>query len=326
MTVSIVDVCAATAGRLACGLASVIGGPRLSILIFHRVLAQPDALFPKEGDAQRFDRLMALVARTFRVLPLELAAAQLARRELPARALAITFDDGYADNHDVALPILQRHGLTATFFVSTGFLDGGRMWNDTVIECLRRTTVTEVDLRDFGLPVLPLHTAAQRRAAIDQLLPMIKYKPPSEREPLLRRLHGLCGAPALPTDLMMRGDQVCALRGAGMGIGAHTVQHPILCSLPDDEAEREIAAGRAQLEALINAPVTTFAYPNGKPGRDYDERHALMVKRLGFAAAVSTETGVSRADDDLHQLKRYAPWDRTPLRWHSRLVMHHVRA
>ena len=326
MTVSVLEGAAAAAGRSVCALASVVGGPRLSILIFHRVLAQPDALFPEEGDAQRFDRLMAMVARTFRVLPLELAAAQLARRELPPRALAITFDDGYADNHDVALPILQRHGLTATFFVATGFLDGGRMWNDTVIECLRRTTADDVDLREFGLPVLPLRSAAQRRAAIDQLLPTIKYQTPAQREPLLHRLHVMCGAPPLPTDLMMRGEQVRALRLAGMGIGAHTVRHPILCSLPDAEAEREITQGREQLETLIDAPVTTFAYPNGKPGRDYDERHARMVRRLGFAAAVSTETGVSRAGDDLHQLKRYAPWDRTPLRWHARLVGHHLRA
>lgn len=322
----VLDRMTAGGARAATALASLLRGPRLSILIFHRVLAQTDALFPEEGDAQRFDRLMALVASTFRVLPLDLAAAQLARHELAPRALAITFDDGYADNHDVALPILQRHGLTATFFVSTGFLDGGRMWNDTVIECLRRTAATRVDLSEFGLPALALHTAADRRAAIDQLLPIFKYKPPAQRGPLLTRLHEICGAPALPADLMMRSEQVRALRAAGMGIGAHTVQHPILCSLPDEEAEIEIASGRAQLEALIDAPVSTFAYPNGKPGRDYDERHTRMVERLGFTVAVSTEAGVSRAGDDLYQLKRFAPWDRSPRRWHSRLVVHHVRA
>jgi peptidoglycan/xylan/chitin deacetylase (PgdA/CDA1 family) len=309
----------------AAALASLLRGPRLSILIFHRVLEQADPLFPGEMDARRFDRLMALVARTFHVLPLEQAAARLARRELPPRALAITFDDGYADNHDVALPILRRHGLTATFFVATGFLDGGRMWNDTVIECLRRSTVARVDLGDLGLPALSLGSASERRAAIDQLLPIVKYKSPAQREPLLKRLHEVCGAPVLPTDLMMRSEQVRALRVVGMGIGAHTVQHPILCSLPEDEAELEISAGRAQLEALIDAPVATFAYPNGKPGRDYDQRHARMVQRLGFAAAVSTEAGVSRTGDDLHQLKRFVPWDGSPLRWHARLVLHHIR-
>jgi peptidoglycan/xylan/chitin deacetylase (PgdA/CDA1 family) len=77
----------------------------------------------------------------------------------------ITFDDGYADNVEVALPILLRYEIAADFFVSTGFLDGGRMWNDTVIEAFRATPLDRVDLGDFGLghcrsPALP--TAGRR--------------------------------------------------------------------------------------------------------------------------------------------------------------------
>lgn len=321
---STLDRCVTSAARTLGSIAPVLGGSRLSILIFHRVHAQSDSLFPHEVDAQKFDRMMALVAKTFRVLRLDLAVKQLASRELPARALAITFDDGYADNHAVALPILQRYGLTATFFVATGFLDGGRMWNDTVIECLRLCMASEVDLCEFGFGVLPLHTSRERRTVIDKVLPFIKYKPPSERERLLRTLHGRCGYPTLPDDLMMGSGQVRALRSAGMEIGAHTVNHPILCSVDDDEAEVEITNGRTHLESIIDAPISTFAYPNGRPGRDYNARHVNMIKRLGFAAAVSTAPGVCRAGDDTYSLKRYTPWNRTPQGWHARLVMSHL--
>ncbi|MCU0943281.1 MAG: polysaccharide deacetylase family protein, partial [Hydrogenophaga sp.] len=107
---------------------------RLSVLIFHRVLAQPDPLFPGVPDVRRFDEVCRWLARWFRVMPLDEAVRALKRGNLPARAAAITFDDGYADNHDQALPVLRAHGLPATFFVATGFLDGGRMWNDTLIE------------------------------------------------------------------------------------------------------------------------------------------------------------------------------------------------
>lgn len=99
-------------------------GARLSILIFHRVLPAPDPLFPGEPDAQRFDEICRWLAKWFRVLDLNDALAGLRRGDLPARAAAITFDDGYADNSDVAVPILQRHGLTATFFIATGYVDG----------------------------------------------------------------------------------------------------------------------------------------------------------------------------------------------------------
>jgi peptidoglycan/xylan/chitin deacetylase (PgdA/CDA1 family) len=70
---------------------------------------------------------------------------------LPERAAAITFDDGYADNFTRALPLLREQGLPATFFVATGFLDGGRMWNDTISEAIRRCNEDVVDLSAIGL-------------------------------------------------------------------------------------------------------------------------------------------------------------------------------
>ena len=113
---------------------------RLTVLIFHRVHPGQDAMFPGEMHAATFRERMGWVREWFNVLPLDEAVAALARGTLPARALAITFDDGYADNFTVALPILQQLGLPATFFIATGFLDGGRMWNDTVIEAMRART------------------------------------------------------------------------------------------------------------------------------------------------------------------------------------------
>src|SRR5438067_12205090 len=100
-------------------------GGALSILIFHRVTPAADPLLPDIPDAAAFERVVRLLVEHFNVIPLSEAAARLLRASLPPRALCITFDDGYADNHDVALPILARHGVTATFFIATGFLGGG---------------------------------------------------------------------------------------------------------------------------------------------------------------------------------------------------------
>src|SRR4030095_4281545 len=97
---------------------------RLPVMIFHRVLPQPDALFPGEPDAARFDAQLALLKRWFNILPLPDAIRGLREERLPPRPLTLTFDDGYADNCTVALPILQRHGLRAAFFIATDFLAG----------------------------------------------------------------------------------------------------------------------------------------------------------------------------------------------------------
>jgi hypothetical protein len=149
---------------------------RLSILIFHRVLPAPDPLFPDEVDARRFDQLLALLKTCFNIVPLSEGVRGLKSGKLPPRAACITFDDGYADNAEIALPLLQKHGVKATFFVATGFLDGGRMFNDSVIETVRRAP-DALDLRPLGLGELDLSTVEQRRAAIPQLLGALKYLP-----------------------------------------------------------------------------------------------------------------------------------------------------
>jgi len=295
---------------------------RLSVLIFHRVLAQPDPLFPGEVDAQQFDRICGWLGAWGKVLPLADAVCRLGEGTLPAGAMAITFDDGYADNLEVATPILQRYGLHATFFIATGFLDGGRMWNDTVIEAVRGAVGPALDLRDeFGadFPVRPLNSAAARRDLIEAILPRIKYLAPAARDETVARIAGRSGA-TLPGTLMMRSDQVRALHRTGMGIGAHTRTHPILAGLPAAQARDEIAGGRRALEELLDEPVRLFAYPNGKPERDFSDESVAIVRELGFEAAVTTAWGAAASTTDPLRLPRFTPWDRSRTRFGVRLL------
>jgi peptidoglycan/xylan/chitin deacetylase (PgdA/CDA1 family) len=292
---------------------------RLTILIFHRVRAQPDELFPTEMHATAFAERMLCVRNWFNVLPLAEAAAALDRRSMPARALAITFDDGYADNATVALPILRQLELPATFFVATEFLDGGRMWNDTVIEAVRAAAGRDLDLSAQGMGKHAIGSPQQRRAAIGTILALLKYLPQDERQSHVDAIAAQAGgSPA--DDLMMTSEQLRSVAAAGMDVGGHTVSHPILTRLDDTAARREIADGRDTLEAIVRQPVKLFAYPNGKPNVDYADTHVRMAKNLGFAAAVSTAAGAARVGDSLYQLPRFTPWDRTSTRWGARLV------
>jgi peptidoglycan/xylan/chitin deacetylase (PgdA/CDA1 family) len=310
--------------RQAMSLASGRGaGARLSILIFHRVHARADGLFPAEPDSAHFDRICSWLARWFEVLPLDAAVRCLAAADLPARAACITFDDGYADNHDVALPILQRHRLTATFFVATGYLDGGRMFNDSIIETVRSARGTVLNVTDLaeGLPPqLDISDLAARRNAIATLISAFKYRSVQDRDRLTADLQRRAQVDALPNDLMMRSAQVRALHEAGMQIGAHTVTHPILARMNDEDASREITESRHALEQIIEAPVPLFAYPNGRPGEDYSVRTVELARAAGFSAAVSTARGFSVAGTDPFQLPRFTPWDRSAARFGLRLL------
>jgi peptidoglycan/xylan/chitin deacetylase (PgdA/CDA1 family) len=293
--------------------------PRLSVLAYHRVLAEPDALRPSEPTAAEFEARMRWVAANFEVLPLAAAARALAEDRLPKRALCITFDDGYADNHDLALPVLRRLGLPATFFVATGYLDGGCMFNDAVIEALRQARGPVLDLEPLELGRHVLDTLDARRRAIDGILDRLKYFEPRRRQEAAQSIVERAGA-VPPRNLMMRSEQVAALHAAGMQVGAHTVTHPILAQIGLDAARDEIARSRARLEEITGSPVRLFAYPNGKPGRDYRREHAALVRELGFDAAVSSAWGAARAGDDLFQIPRFTPWDRPHWRFGLRLA------
>ena len=287
---------------------------RLSILIFHRVLPQPDPLQPHEPDARRFSELLGWLKAWFTILPLAEAIPRLIDGSLPARAAVITFDDGYADNHDVALPLLKAHGLLATFFIATGHLDGGAMWNDRIIECVRALNADTLRLDDIpGLPAtvpaqLPARALAERRAAIDLLLQQLKYLEPESRLDAVATIAARNRAQS-QGNLMMSSAQVKAMAHAGMGIGAHTVTHPILARLDEHSARSEIATSKSFLENLLGEPVPYFAYPNGKPDIDYTVRDAAIVRDAGFTAALSTAWGATRAGDDLFQLPRFTAWD-----------------
>ena len=292
---------------------------RLAVMIFHRVLEQADPLFPGEPDAARFDAQLSLLKRWFNVLAVPDAIRGLREGRLPPRALALTFDDGYADNCTVALPILQRHGLRAAFFVATDYLDGGRMWNDTVIEAVRACAQPTLDLADLGLDTHSLGTPQERSRAIGAIIGRLKYLPQDERESRAAAVATRCAVP-LPDRLMLTGDQLRRLHEAGMTIGAHTASHPILASLPDEQARSEIASGKARLEQMIGDGVRFFAYPNGRPGQDYRAVHVRMVRELGFEAAFSTAVGTADASCDPFQIPRFRPWGRTATRYGLRLA------
>lgn len=292
---------------------------RLSVLVFHRVLPQPDPLFPQDMHASLFHALCGWLASWFQVLPLDVAVAQLKNKTLPARAACITFDDGYADNRHVALPLLKQHQLPATFFIATDFVNGGCMWNDRLMAAVRACPAPQLDLQDLGLACLPVRTLAERRAAIFHLIEALKYQPLAQRAALADQVAQRAGV-AVPDDLMMTSADLLHLRHSGMQIGAHTMSHPVLARLDDAQARHEIQGSQQFLQQLLGERVSLFAYPNGQPGVDYGQRHVEQVRRLGFEAAVSTQWGASTADDDPFQIRRFTPWDTTRWRFAARML------
>lgn len=287
------------------------GGSRgkLNIFIFHRVRSAPDTLFPTEMDAERFDSYLRFARAWLNVLPLGEAVDRLKDGSLPPAATCITFDDGYADNVTVAAPLLRKHGLPATVFVATGFIDGGRMWNDWVIDAIKESPLDRLELRDLELPDLDIGTPDLRRRAVEVLLPKVKYLPIARRQASCEEIARRCRAD-LRESLMMTRAQVTALPAFGVTVGAHTHSHPILATESLEYCRTDIATSKSTLEDWLQRPVDTFAYPNGVPGTDYRPEHVELIRSLGFRCAVSTSVGYADRAADVFQLPRFTPWGR----------------
>lgn len=300
-------------------LASGIGKrKKLFILIYHRVLDEPDYMRPGEVDKAAFTWQMELLAKHFNVLPLEEALQRMQNDSLPPRAVSITFDDGYADNYTNALPILQQFNLTATFFIASGFLNGGRMWNDTVIEAVRNFAGPVLDLSEIGLGLFEVNNESQRSQAASQIILQIKHLSFKQRDQNTQFI--AAQSQDFPSNLMMTDDEVRLLHQRGMTIGGHTVNHPILSKLDSTSVAQEINDNKAYLESLLDSSIQLFAYPNGKPDQDYLPEHVALVKQAGYQAAVATQWGVVNEHSDKWQLPRFTPWDRSHTRFMLRMI------
>ncbi|WP_333797323.1 polysaccharide deacetylase family protein [Rheinheimera sp.] len=298
----------------------MLSSGKLTILMYHQVVQQRDPMRPTEPDAATFDWQMRLIRRYFTPLSLSEALERLQDNRLPNNAICVTFDDGYLNNLTVAAPILARHKVPATVYIATAFSQGENMWNDRLQDLCadQKRTILQT-----GQSQLQLTDWASRIHAAQQLINQLKYLPVRTRLQQVDNLYQLNGASEYPSR-MMSTTQIKELAAQGITIGAHTHNHPILKSLTPSEQQQEISRCKSGLEQLLQCPVVHFAYPNGVEGRDFDDETMHLVAAAGFQSAVVTNRGFSTADSNLYKLKRFAPWDGSPLKFHLHLLKNYL--
>lgn len=296
-------------------LFNLISRGKLTVLLFHKVPAQAHSLDPGELDLASFERILDTATRLFRILPLNEAVAALQTDRLPPRSACITFDDGYPEWLTNVVPALERRNAHATFFVTTGQFNGLPMWNERILHAVSQAPegAAPLQLPGSGLSPIRLGSVSERQQAIRLLDAYLKYLPPDEKAHMLEQLEAQAGVQrnAVPA---MSADDLRTIHAKGFGIGGHSVTHPILSRCPPEQAYREIAGAREDLEGLIRGRVSTFAYPNGIPGKDFGAEHAAMVQKAGYELALTTHRGVATRDTSPFQIPRFTPWGPSPTR------------
>ncbi|WP_102797872.1 polysaccharide deacetylase family protein [Bowmanella denitrificans] len=289
---------------------------KLSILIYHQVLAEFDPMRPNEPTVQVFDWQMALLAKYFTPLSLDQAIKGLAQDNLPANAVCVTFDDGYLNNLTLAQPILAKYNIPATVYIATAFSDGVNMWNDRVMHLFADPNRDSLLLDEDKVVLADME---QRRAEAYKRLKQLKHLDMQSRLGKVSQWYqqNLANEQA---PLMMTPAEVRELAQLGITIGAHTVNHPILKVHDEPTQQWEIETSKQQLESWLDKPVEHFAYPNGVWQQDLDETTVSLAKQAGFKTAVITNWGKATGNTDFHMLPRFTPWDRQSVMFQTRLV------
>jgi peptidoglycan/xylan/chitin deacetylase (PgdA/CDA1 family) len=282
-------------------------GAWTGVLVFnyHRIGGVDHAYDAGIWDASpaTFEQQVRLLEREFDVIaPVELEAAV---RGVGGRYVMLTFDDGYRDNFTEAFPVLRAHGLPATFFVTTRFLDTRRIaWWDEIAWIVHAAEGRELWARPWMERPLSVEPAAQQ-VTVRTLINLCASLPQEAQEALLDALGEAAdtGRHRPARDFWMTWDQIRELRAAGMHIGGHSVSHPQLAALSMDDQHREITGCQARLEAELGEPMRYFSYPFG--GREsFAESTQEILASSGVEFAFSFYGGSQRFDD----------WDRFDVR------------
>ena len=230
---------------------------------------------------------------------------------LPENALTITVDDGYRDFYHVAYPVLREHGIPATVYLVSDFVDRtGWLWVDQVqYEFLHGHAGSfRMELSGQRPRSFELATPEMRKAAARVVTEAAKKLSDTERRRLLETLPEQLDVP-LPDEApaeyeALRWDEVREMAAAGIDFGAHTRTHPILSKLAGDrELAFEIEGSKRQIEQQVERAVDHFCYPNGTR-EDVSREVVEAVRAAGFRTAVTTESGLNHVGGDPLRLLR----------------------
>jgi peptidoglycan/xylan/chitin deacetylase (PgdA/CDA1 family) len=295
-----------------------------AILMYHRVASVSLDPWDLAITPEIFDEQMAYLRQKRMPLPLDNFVDRLIAGDLPARAVAVTFDDGYRDNLIHAKPILEKHGIPATLFLATGWVNspspfwwdelasmilGSRVPVQIAVRCaavqlaLNWGEPTSIDLAETWKACGQPQT--ERQIAYLHVWRKLQRASQEDRHSVMVSLREFLGS-TYPDPLGMPMTDVEVrefTRGAPLCLGAHTASHPALTSLTADECRSEIQQSQLACGKYTDRVIGTFAYPYGDMNREVRD----AVETAAFHCACSTiSSRVDRISFDRFALPRIA--------------------
>lgn len=286
---------------------------RAVVLMYHRVLPADADTFSHSGilvTPETFDWQMAFLARHFRTLTLAQFKHDLAASSFGSRTCLVTFDDGWWDNLDYALPLLKKHGIPASFFVTTGYIGtNDTFWQERLARLICHAATRDRPdfdvLNDIGFGRANEATPGRVRLRAREFVTSLKMKDPIAARKMIERLQiSSCSASefhGLGADRFMTWDEVNTLRQDSLiTIGSHAHSHTRLTTLGYKGARQELEASRQVLAQHGITDIIACAYPNG----DVNDPVEAAAKDAGFLLGFATKGGFVRHSSEATCIRR----------------------
>jgi peptidoglycan/xylan/chitin deacetylase (PgdA/CDA1 family) len=289
------------------------GADTALVLLYHRVADDPDDRLGLAVSPAHFAEQLEVLTADWRPMALEELAVAARAGRVPDRAVAVSFDDGYADNLEHAAPALAEAGVPATFFVASGFLGADHeYWWDELARLLAHAPGPEIGVAcATERQTHPLTTPQERADAHRELHAWVQIGSAARIADVLAQLRDISGAaPATDGGRPLSPEGLRALAASpGATIGSHTVTHPNLAYRSLAAQRREAADSRAALREATGQDIALFSYPFGMPGQDFTAATQEIVAAAGYGAAVTNGGGGLTAASDPFALPRVAAPD-----------------
>ncbi|MBN2292956.1 MAG: polysaccharide deacetylase family protein [Pirellulales bacterium] len=266
-----------------------------------------------------FSEQMEILAKHFNPVSLDdVSDFLLDRRTPPRRAIAITFDDGFRDNFEIAAPILEKFGLRATFYITAGCVESGLSpWFCRLRQAFLTSKVQKWTDPVNGQSWSLLNHTDWKTAGRNVTLALARLAGEAQESLLQTIEHGLESQPLDSKDrLMMNWDEMKSLRQRGHLIGSHTISHPNLAHISLDDAMVELCRSKEILEKHLGEEIIHFSYPSPILQPHWTEQTRAMTSKIGYRTAVTCASGAaSRKNHPLSLPRVITATDHTDFVW-----------
>lgn len=281
------------------------------ILGYHRIAKVADDEAEICVTPERFAQQMQALSEGAQPISLTKLVKYLKAGSVPPKSVAVTFDDGYADNLYEAKPVLEKYEIPATVFVCTGYA-GKEFWWDELARLIissntaLHTLRLEVGKRQFiwdqpkVSPAASLDIRSKFRQALYHFLLALDVEEQSQAMDTIRNWANVASN-NVQARALTHAELLQLAEGGLIEIGAHTRHHPMLPQLSLERQREEILESKHDLEELLGKRVDGFAYPNGRA----TDAARQIVREAGFTFACTSLNDVVRPTHDLHELTRF---------------------